>query len=60
MSDRERPCDCNKRAYYNRAEAEENAEHQMMENDAPDLVVYQCPDNEYIWHLARENPDSYY
>lgn len=50
-----KPCDCLKQAYYNRQEAEAVAEHQM-ELGAPELRVYRCPENQYIWHLARANP----
>jgi hypothetical protein len=47
-----KPCDCPKRAYYNLEEAEENRDYQMQDG-APALEVYRCPDNPYIWHLSR-------
>jgi hypothetical protein len=46
-------CDCGKRAYYTREEAEQTAAHQMAENEAPQLDIYRCPENEYVWHLTR-------
>jgi len=51
-------CDCGKRAYGNREEAEAVAEHQMSEGSSA-LGVYRCPDNYYIWHLSRQLSDDY-
>ena len=48
----DKPCNCPKRAYYNREEAEESAAYQM-EQGSQELAVYRCPENQYVWHLSR-------
>ena len=45
--------DCGKKRYATKYEAERVAAHQKLENRAPNLRVYRCPDCGG-WHLTKQ------